>query len=94
MNEQIVNQDFEIVKELGELPLDSVVTEDGLAKLFSRHPISIKRAIERKELPPAIKLFGKPCWTVRIIQEYLAKRLERAQHEAEQMERKINQLSA
>jgi len=45
-------RDFEIVQALGEMPPDTIVTEDGLAKLFCRHPVSIRRAAERGELPP------------------------------------------
>jgi hypothetical protein len=49
----IENKDFETVEELGEMPPDTIITEEGLAKLFCRHPVSIRRAVERPELPPA-----------------------------------------
>ncbi len=93
MSDEKESQDFEIVKELGELPASSVVTEEALAKLFNRHPVSIKRAVERGELPPAVRLFGKPIWTTQIIRDHLSKRLVQAQKEAESLERKISQYS-
>ena len=41
-----------IVKDLGSLPPGSIVPEEALARMFGRHPVSIKRAVERGELPP------------------------------------------
>ena len=88
------NKDFEIVRALGDLPPDAVITEDGLAKLFDRHAVSVRRAVDRGELPPSVRLFGKPVWTVRAIREHMAKRLEQAQREADRLKQKVNQLSA
>ncbi len=83
-----------IIKELGELPPDAVISEEALARIFSRHRVSIKRAIERRELPPSVRLFGEPIWTVRALREHLSKRLEAARKEAEQLQRRISQMSA
>jgi len=88
------NKDFETVKELGELPPDSVVTEDGLAKMFDRHGVSVRRAVERGELPPPVRLFGKPVWTVQCLRDHMTRRLAQAQKEAEKLSQRINQLSA
>ncbi len=94
MIEQTEKADFQIVRELGELPPDSVVAEDGLAKMFDRHGVSVRRAVERGELPPPVRLFGKPVWTVRCLQDHMTKRLAQAQKEAEKLNQKVNQLSA
>ncbi len=83
-----------IIKELGELPPDTVLSEEALAKIFDRHRVSIKRAVERGELPPSVRMFGEPVWTVRALREHLAKRLETAKKEAEQLQRRISQMSA
>ena len=88
------SKDFEIVRALGDLPPDAVITEDGLAKMFDRHGVSVRRAVERHELPPSVRLFGKPCWTIRAIRDHMAKRLEQAQREADRLNQKGNQLSA
>jgi len=79
-----------IISELGELPAGAVITEQGLAKIFDRHKVSIKRAVERGELPPSIKLFGEQIWTVKVLLEHLGKRLDEAKKEAEQLQKKIS----
>jgi len=83
-----------IIRELGDLPPDAVVSEAALAKIFDRHRVSIKRAVERGELPPSVRLFGEPVWTVRALREHLSKRLDAAKKEAEQLQRRISQFSA
>ena len=81
-----------IVKELGELGLGAIITEAGLARMFSRHPASVKRAVERGELPPPTRLFGGKAWTVKTLLNHIEKRLERAAKEAEKNERKFQSL--
>ncbi len=83
-----------IIRELGDLPPDAVVSEDALAKIFDRHRVSIKRAVERGELPPSVRLFGEPIWTVRALRDHLSKRLEEAKKEVEQLHRRISQMKA
>ena len=83
-----------IIKELGELPTGAVISEQGLAKIFDRHKVSVKRAVERGELPPSIRLFGEPVWTAGALLEHLSKRLDNAKKEAEQFQKKISELSA
>ena len=92
--EEQTNTNAGIIRELGDLPADAVVSEQALAKIFSRHKVSIKRAVERGELPPPVRLFGEPCWTVRALREHMSKRLEAAQKEAQQLQRRISQISA
>ena len=94
MDTESTNKDFEIVRALGDLPADSVITEDGLAKMFDRHGVSVRRAVERGELPPSIRMFGKPVWTIRVLREHMARRLEQAQKEADRLNQRINQLGA
>ena len=83
-----------VIKELGELPPDAVVSEAALAKIFNRHQVTVKRAVERGELPPSVRLFGEPVWTVQALRDHIAKRLEAAKKEAEQLKRRISQFSA
>ena len=85
--------EFGIVKELGELPAEAVISEQGLAKIFDRHRVSIKRAVERGELPPSIRLFGEPVWTVKALREHLAERLAEAKKENQHLQRKLSELS-
>ena len=88
------NSNVGIIKELGDLAPDTVLSEEALAKIFDRHRVSIKRAVERGELPPSVRLFGEPCWTIRALREHMAKRLEAAKKEARQLQRRISQVSA
>ena len=82
-----------IVRDLGELPPGAIVEEEALARIFRRHRVSIKRAVERGELPPPTRMFGKPCWTAKAILEHISKRLEQAQREREKIKSKILKLS-
>ena len=38
-----------IVKELGELPPGTILEEEAVARIFGRHSVSVKRAVERGE---------------------------------------------
>ena len=73
------NNDGLVLTELNQLSDDTIITEAELARLFDKHPVSIKRAIERAELPPPTKLLGKPIWTVHSIRRHIQERLD---HEA------------
>lgn len=72
-----------IVKALGELPPGAILAEEEVARIFERHPVSVKRAVKRGELPPPTRLFGKPVWTEGAILAHLDARLEAAKREAE-----------
>lgn len=73
-----------IVRALGDLPEEALITERALADMFSRCPTSVKRAIERGELPPPVRLFGKSIWTVRALTDHLEARLACAKRKAEE----------
>jgi hypothetical protein len=83
-----------IIRQLAELPPDTVLSEEALARMFGRHPVSIKRAVSRGELPPSIRLFGKATWTARAVLGHLNNRLEAARKETEQLARRISHNSA
>ena len=65
-----------ICAELGELEEGALITETGLATMFGKHSVSIKRAVERGELPPPTRLMGKQVWTVGSIRHHIEARLE------------------
>ena len=71
------------MKTLGELPPGAILEEEAVARIFGRHSVSVKRAVERGELPPPVRLFGKPSWTAGAILAHLNARLEAAKREAE-----------
>ena len=80
-----------IIEKLGELKPNTVITEAGLALLFSRHVISVKRAVERGELPPPCRLFGNNTWTIRVLIKHIESRLEQAAKEVEQTGRRLSE---
>jgi len=75
-----------IVTALGELPPGAFVTEADLARIFSRAPISIRRAVLRGELPPPVELLGAKRWTAGAIIRDFERRLA-AEAEAVAIER-------
>jgi hypothetical protein len=83
-----------IVAELGSLPEYTVLSENALARMFHRHKVSIKRAVERGELPPGVKMFGEQAWTVKVIREHITQRLEKAAKDTEKLNQRISKLSA
>ena len=87
------NSSLGIIRQLGDLSPDTVLSEQALAELFSRHRVSIKRAVARGELPPSVRLFGEPVWTVQAQRDHMNRRLETAKKEAEQLARRISQNS-
>ena len=69
----------DVIRGLGELGAGAVVSVHALARMFGKHPESVRRAVRRGELPPPIRLFGHDQWTV----GYLVGFLDRRQEEAE-----------
>lgn len=81
-----------IIRELGEMNPKAFVSEKALARIFHREPVSIKRAVQRKELPPPVKMLGMPVWTAGSIIEFIEKRLAHACSEAEKDDGRIARL--
>jgi predicted DNA-binding transcriptional regulator AlpA len=79
---------------LSTATMDTIITEKSLADLLGKHPVSVKRAVRRGELPPPTRLFGQSAWTAQAIREHLAARLEYARREAERTARRISVLAS
>jgi predicted DNA-binding transcriptional regulator AlpA len=69
--------------QLADLSRDTILDEKALAKIVGRHRASVKRAVERGELPRPVKLFGKPSWTVSALLDHIANRLSVAARTSE-----------
>lgn len=82
-----------VVEALGTLAPGAILEENALAKMFGRHPASIKRAVQRGELPPPTRLLGKPIWTAGRIVNHVEKRLEKAAQEGEKDAARIARLA-
>lgn len=87
------DSDSGIITELGQLPTGAILDEAALGRMFNRCSTSVKRAIERGELPPPVRLFGKPCWTAGCLLNHIEKRLETARECTEKEARRIERLS-
>ena len=82
-----------IVAMLGELKPGSIVTEEGVANLFHRHASSVKRAVQRGELPPPTRIFGQQAWTAGAIVRHIEGRLEESARERKRMDLRLEKLS-
>lgn len=81
-----------IIVALDQLGPNALVNESALARLLGCHPVTVKRAVRRGELPPPVRLMGKPTWTVGAILAHFDKRLEITAKEAEKAARKVEAL--
>jgi len=82
------------ISALADLAPEAIIDEAALARIFGKHPVSIKRAIRRGELPPGVRMFGKPTWTAKAILDHLNARLETARKARERTERRISALAS
>ena len=82
-----------VLAEVAALPEGAAVSENALARMLGKHPQSIKRAVQRGELPRPFRLFGKPTWLAGSIVRHWTALQERAAEEREALERKITRLS-
>lgn len=72
-----------IITELGLLPGGTVLTMERLADMMGCHKITIKRAIDRGELPTPTRLTGRSIWTVNAVVQHIEAQLQRAAEDAE-----------
>ena len=82
-----------IIATLGELGPGAVITLEGIAHLFNRHPGSVKRAVRRGELPPPCRMFDQDTWTAGVIVKHIEHRLAEAEQKVAEQAKKMLQLS-
>jgi hypothetical protein len=82
-----------VIAALGEMKPGAVITEEGVANLFNRCTASVKRAVQRGELPPPCRLFGSNAWTVGVLVGHIERRLQEAAAEAQRLAAKIRKLN-
>jgi hypothetical protein len=82
------------VTRLAELPPATLLDEVALAALLGCHRCSIRRGVERGELPSPARLLGKPAWTAGRILDHFTARLEAAEAEAERERARIARLGS
>ena len=80
-------------RELGDLPEGAIVNEEALAHIFGRCQTSIKRAVERGELPPPTRLLGKPVWTAGVLLRHIEGRLKAERKEKKREKKRLDKFS-
>ena len=89
-NEQPPATPSEVIRALAVEPPSAIVSEEWMAKTFNRHKVSIKRAVDRGELPPPVRMFGKPVWLVGEIIHHMEGRLARERDEQKRLQRVVS----
>jgi hypothetical protein len=79
-NSRIGNSDNSTPPIIGN---ETLLSQADLARIFNRNASSIWRAIERGELPPPTRLFGKNMWTTGSIIRHIENRLKAVAEERE-----------
>lgn len=64
-----------VVTGLGDLSPGALLTEESMARMFKRHRSNIRRAVERGELPPPVRLFNANTWTAGAVLRHIEARL-------------------
>jgi hypothetical protein len=77
---------------LSALPPETLISESQLAQMAGRHVTSLKRAIQRGELPPPVPFLGENVWTVGAIRAHISARLEAERTAAAQTARRVQHL--
>jgi hypothetical protein len=63
---------------LGKLGPNTVITLPGLAEILGKDPSSVRRAIDKGQLPEPVKLLSSPIWTLRVLICHIENRLATA----------------
>ena len=80
-----------IITGLAELPREAILDEAALANVFGVVTRTIKRMVDRYELPPPILLASKRCWKVGAVLDWINASIERTEKDAK---RQVQQLNA
>lgn len=82
-----------VCAELGTLPTGAFITEEALAAMLGKSRRSIRRAVERGELPPPVRMMGKRTWTAGVVIQHLEQRLEEAARGFRRLRQKTSRYS-
>lgn len=78
---------------LAKLPENTILDERSLANVFSVTPRTIRRMVNRFELPPPIPLAGRSIWIAGRVIQYINAAAEKAERDAKREIQKISKLS-
>ena len=75
------NESESALARLGSEGDNIIISLNDLTQIFHRHTDTIKRAIERGELPPPVRFMGLQVWTAKVIIRHIEERLAEAERE-------------
>lgn len=65
------------LRRLSRLPREMIVDTRALARVLGRSTRTIRRMVDRYEIPPPIRMSGRSTWQVGTILSWYAERAER-----------------
>lgn len=77
---------------LARMPEDAPMDADHLCQMFACGSRALSRMVKRGELPPGVKVGGKPIWTAGVLRKHIQKRSEHAAQEAEKRRERVHRL--
>lgn len=79
---------------LARLPGNAILTEPAMARAFDVEPRTIRRMVNRGELPPGIPMAGKTTWIAGRVLAHFAARAERAEREQDKELARLSRIGA
>jgi len=78
-----------ILATLATLPTSAMLTETALADALGVNKRTIRRMVQRGELPPGVPFAGRKTWLAGKVLSHFELRAERAAREAERHQQKL-----
>ena len=82
-----------LIDSLARLPEKAILDESRLAAALQVTSRTIRRMVDRLELPPPVQLGGRSIWMVGRVLAHIESALETAEREAAKEHRRIGRLS-
>ena len=84
MDSMLETSNFDgVVVALANMPEKAIITETALARVLAVTTRTIRRMVQRNEIPPAVNLAGKSVWFAGNVLSHLQSRAERVAKDAE-----------
>lgn len=80
-----------VFASIGALPPSALISEDGLADALAVNKRTVRRMVQRGELPPGIPFAGRTTWLAGRIINHFDRRAEHAARDAERNMRRVTQ---
>lgn len=82
-----------IWREFNDLGRDTLISEAAMAQIFGKHLMSIRRAIDKQQLPQPAKLMDARVWRLGTILDFIDARLKAEQKEADKLRRRVLEMA-